>query len=310
MQIMWLSDPTGTVKVFELTTKKIITYASMTSIFFVLLGIGLHFVGFKLALDINPAILRALGGVTTQAEQSEHNFIYRNEMNQLQAKINTTVEDIHKLETIKNRLLASAIPVQLRDKFNHQNDSRGGPLVASYAQISTGALASDLDASIENVSKLNDALKNLHTQWQEQLNWVGKLPITLPLAQNDFHISSVFGIREDPFNEQLAMHEGVDFAIALGSPVVATAPGVVSRSGFDTAYGNVVEVTHIEGYVTRYAHMQKREVELGDKVERAQVLGRVGSTGRSTGPHLHYEVFYNGHVINPNQVILQSSSVL
>jgi murein DD-endopeptidase MepM/ murein hydrolase activator NlpD len=90
--------------------------------------------------------------------------------------------------------------------------------------------------------------------------------------------------------------------------VVATAKGTVTRSGWDFGYGNVIEVQHAEGFSTRYAHLSKRIAQVGDVVERGGVLGEVGSTGRSTGPHLHYEVFIRDRVINPVQVLPLNAS--
>ena len=104
------------------------------------------------------------------------------------------------------------------------------------------------------------------------------------------------------------MHEGLDFTAGTGTQVVATAKGTVSRSGWDFGYGNVIEVQHAEGFATRYAHLSKRIAQVGEVVERGTVLGEVGSTGRSTGPHLHYEVFFRDRVINPAQVLPMNPS--
>jgi len=99
------------------------------------------------------------------------------------------------------------------------------------------------------------------------------------------------------------MHEGLDFSAEVGTPVLATAPGVVIRSEWDNGYGNVIEIKHAENYVTRYAHLSKRLVAENAQLTRGVVIGNVGSTGRSTGPHLHYEVFQNGRVLNPMLVL-------
>ncbi|MFN6059296.1 MAG: M23 family metallopeptidase, partial [Burkholderiales bacterium] len=132
-------------------------------------------------------------------------------------------------------------------------------------------------------------------------------PTGLPV-RGDFKISSGFGIRNDPFTGGLAMHEGLDFTASSGTSVVATAKGTVTRSGWDFGYGNVIEVQHAEGFSTRYAHLSKRIAQVGDVVERGGVLGEVGSTGRSTGPHLHYDVFSRDRVINPVQVLPLNAS--
>jgi murein DD-endopeptidase MepM/ murein hydrolase activator NlpD len=306
MQIMWISGATGTVKSVSVTVKSITWAVIAGAVGLILLGIGLQFIGYRIALDWNPEILRTLGGVTTRFEQYKLESTYRNQLEKLQIEFKNNVEAIRKLEGTKNHWLAQVTPSNLRDSTRTQGEARGGPFVATNLPKASASLTDDLDASMDNFDQLNASAKTLYTQWESQLKWASALPTTLPLKSGEYHISSVFGIREDPFNEQIAMHEGIDFATTMGTPVMATGPGEVVRSGVDPSYGNVVEVKHIEGYQTRYAHLQKREVEVGAKVEKGQIIGRVGSTGRSTGPHLHYEVFYNGRVINPNQVMLQN----
>ena len=95
---------------------------------------------------------------------------------------------------------------------------------------------------------------------------------------------------------------------STGTPILAAADGVVTRSGWEDTYGNIVEVSHAEGFVTRYAHISRRHVVEGDRVKRGERIAEVGSTGRSTGPHLHYEVFRYGRVLNPVQVLPLNNS--
>jgi murein DD-endopeptidase MepM/ murein hydrolase activator NlpD len=112
-------------------------------------------------------------------------------------------------------------------------------------------------------------------------------------------ISSYFGEREDPFSGHEAYHKGVDFAGSAGSSVVAVAAGVVTWAGQRTGYGNLVEINHGDGYVTRYAHNEKTLVSVGETVKRGESVALMGSTGRSTGPHVHFEVLRNGRQVNP-----------
>jgi len=112
-------------------------------------------------------------------------------------------------------------------------------------------------------------------------------------------LSSVFGVRTSPFTETPVFHHGLDIVARTGMPVVASAPGVVVKSGYESLYGNLVIVDHGAGYRTAYAHLSSRSVEEGAFVNRGEELGKVGSTGRSTGPHLHYEVRVNGLPVNP-----------
>jgi murein DD-endopeptidase MepM/ murein hydrolase activator NlpD len=138
--------------------------------------------------------------------------------------------------------------------------------------------------------------------WDKQLTWLQTLPTGIPIG-GDYRVSSGFGLRNDPFTGTLARHEGLDFTAATGTPILAAADGVVTRSGWEDTYGNIVEVTHAEGFVTRYAHISKRLATEGQKVKRGQRIAEVGNTGRSTGPHLHYEVFRFGRVLDPAQVV-------
>jgi murein DD-endopeptidase MepM/ murein hydrolase activator NlpD len=113
------------------------------------------------------------------------------------------------------------------------------------------------------------------------------------------YISSYFGERMDPFNGEDAFHKGVDFASDAGADVLAVASGIVTWAGPREGYGNLVEVNHGNGYITRYAHAARTLVTVGDEVERGQAVAVVGSTGRSTGPHLHFEVLKDGRQIDP-----------
>ncbi len=117
------------------------------------------------------------------------------------------------------------------------------------------------------------------------------------------YISSLFGIRNDPFNGRLARHEGIDFAGPAGSAVSAVATGIVVFAGEKTGYGQLVEINHGNGYITRYGHNAKISCKVGDRVTKGQAIAVLGSSGRSTGPHVHFEVALNGRVVNPSRYI-------
>jgi murein DD-endopeptidase MepM/ murein hydrolase activator NlpD len=113
------------------------------------------------------------------------------------------------------------------------------------------------------------------------------------------YLSSGYGTRQDPFNGRAAFHAGIDFAGAKGDPIVAVAAGVVTFAGVRAGYGRVIDVTHGDGYVTRYAHNERLTVKAGETVTRGQQVAVMGSSGRSTGPHVHFEVLRNGRPVNP-----------
>nr|WP_082125054.1 M23 family metallopeptidase [Aurantiacibacter luteus] len=123
-------------------------------------------------------------------------------------------------------------------------------------------------------------------------------------------ISSGFGYRSDPFNGSATMHSGLDFRGPIGAPIHAAAEGRVSFVGQRSGYGNVVEISHGQGMVTRYAHMSRFATRIGTRVAAGDVIGAIGNTGRSTGPHLHFEVRINGRAVNPRPFLETAPDVL
>ncbi|TAH46583.1 MAG: M23 family peptidase [Gammaproteobacteria bacterium] len=127
------------------------------------------------------------------------------------------------------------------------------------------------------------------------------LPAGMPVAYG--YIASGFGTRTDPISGRKSVHLGVDFDVPMGSDVLAVAEGVVTYSGVRNGYGNVVEIDHGNGYMTRYAHNSRNVVEVGSRVRIGEVVAKVGSSGRSTGPHCHFEVWLHGRPVNPTAYV-------
>jgi murein DD-endopeptidase MepM/ murein hydrolase activator NlpD len=144
-------------------------------------------------------------------------------------------------------------------------------------------------AQVEEVSAMIDTLSR---QLSAQVKPSGR-----PVREG--YISSYFGERMDPFNGEQAMHKGVDFAADAGADVLAVASGIVTWSGPREGYGNLIEINHGNGYTTRYAHNAETLVAVGDTVQRGQAIAVVGTSGRSTGPHVHFEVLRDGTQIDP-----------
>ena len=154
--------------------------------------------------------------------------------------------------------------------------------------------------------------RELFVSWRrlEQLErGVSAIPSTQPV-RDMANFTSGFGVRSDPFRGRAAMHGGVDLAGPVGTPIYATADGIVGRSEYNNGgYGNLVEINHGQGIQTRYGHLSRRIAEAGQRVRRGDLIGLMGSTGRSTGSHLHYEVRIDGRAVNPVP-FMQSSDVL
>jgi len=168
----------------------------------------------------------------------------------------------------------------------------GGPLVALKAPHS-GASAFERQLYRINVAR---AQINRYTQT------LVSVPVRKPII-GDVDMSSPFGMRMDPFLRGPAIHSGIDLRGDTGDPVRATANGRVTIASYQGGYGNMVEVDHGNGLSTRYGHMSKIEVQVGQQVKIGQTIGRIGSTGRSTGPHLHYETRVDGEAVNPQKFL-------
>jgi murein DD-endopeptidase MepM/ murein hydrolase activator NlpD len=136
------------------------------------------------------------------------------------------------------------------------------------------------------------------------------VPLAMPVSAASFDRSSGFGARVDPFTRRYAFHPGVDFASPWGSSVRATAPGKVVFAGYRGGYGNMVEIDHGYGLRTRYGHLSRIIARTGARIDKGGNVGGVGSTGRSTGPHVHYEIWHDNVVKNPNNFIEAGRNVL
>ncbi|KPF82621.1 peptidase M24 [Brevundimonas sp. AAP58] len=168
----------------------------------------------------------------------------------------------------------------------------GGPLVEAD---DAKALATILDVDEPFAVRIRHAADNL-TEMRRLADAAEALPFDRPTTART---TSSFGVRFDPFNGRPAVHQGQDFAAPLNTPIYATAPGIVSFAGVRSGYGNTVEIDHGRGFKTRYAHLNSIAVRTGQRVGLTQRIGAMGSTGRSTGVHLHYEVWMNGRPQNP-----------
>ncbi len=228
-----------------------------------------------------------------QAAQDGANAMARR-LGQLQAQV-------IRLEALGQRLVKMAHLDS--GEFDFENPpAQGGP----ESQFSQNAMAApDFVAALERLSRqLEDRGNQLQVLENVLMNrglQAEVLPGGRPIVQG--WLSSRYGMRTDPFTGKRDFHAGMDFAGKEGSPVVATAAGVVTWAGSRSGYGNLVEINHGGGYATRYGHNRKILVRVGDTVKKGQIIGEMGSTGRSTGPHVHFEVLRNGRTVNPAKYI-------
>jgi len=232
-------------------------------------------------------------------EQDKLEQQYRRQLSELQRRLAGTVERIAQIEGAQHSLIKS-----LGIKTEPQSRPRGGqggtfqPL--DRPRPGTGGFSSGASSLLEDLDLLERGIAPIEQIWRQSLMPLTQRPVALPL-QEPFYISSHFGLRTDPITRRASRHEGVDLVARHGAPVHATAAGRVARSGPAGPHGQLIEIDHDNGYVTRYAHLSQRTVQVGQRVELGQMIGRVGRTGRATGVHLHYELVHNGKTIDPTR---------
>ena len=150
--------------------------------------------------------------------------------------------------------------------------------------------------------------KELADKIKKDLDKILAYPAIYPVEKANKHFSSKFGYRRDPFSHKYKFHDGHDYSCNIGTSVYTTANGRVKKSKYWGSFGNYIEVDHGNGYVTAYGHLSTRNVKVGDKVFRGQKIGEVGNTGRSTAPHLHYEVQYQKKAVDPSPFYFEISA--
>ncbi|MFT4807755.1 MAG: murein DD-endopeptidase MepM/ murein hydrolase activator NlpD [Arenicella sp.] len=213
---------------------------------------------------------------------------------------------IQRLDALGSRLVEQAKLNPDEFSFN-QMPSMGGPLDSSPVDIQVqDVLLSKMTSMIEKIQNkaqeltaLESIMLSHHIEDESRLE--GK-----PISTG--WLSSYYGIRKDPFNGLPSMHKGLDFAGKEGEPVLATGAGIITWSGSRYGYGNLVEIDHGDGLVTRYGHNRAVNVKIGDVVTKGQTIAELGNTGRSTGAHVHYEVIHKGKQQDPLPYVYRKSS--
>lgn len=307
MQLIWVSGPAGKVVKLAITTRTVAALVAGVAIFLLVLGVVFHWVGWRVAIEYVPELAHRLGGVTSQSEQEKLEATYRAKLAHLDQQLLAVSDHLKKLEDTKNQVLGrvglskllSLTPLDKADS----NWAQGGPLtLLPRWGAAQWPLERQLDQSLLQAQRMAQSLTQVQTRWDHDLDRLRQVPTQLPIA-GEFWLTSSYGYRLDPFTRLPSLHEGIDFVAPVGTPVVATAAGEVLRAEYAGAYGNLVELVHPQGFVTRYAHLKTIAVRPGEQVAQHAVLGTLGNTGRSTGPHLHYEVHFKGRAMHPTKAL-------
>ncbi len=266
----------GTARSFLFSKRKLqLTCVFFVSLFLVLTILGNQVTRLNSQLLENNVLKEELALQVQKLQQlnKEQSEAFQQEKATL---LNTAVTELEERSGMIERIMCNlGVEIKASSKTNKNS---GGPFILP----------------------LQDGNNDLLFRSDNYLDFFNSLPLGRPVPGS---ISSKFGHRTDPVNGKKAFHTGVDMRGRNGQQIVATADGVVTKSFFNGSYGRYIEIRHGNGYSTRYAHMKKLLVKRGDKVKRGQTIGTVGSSGRSTGPHLHYEVCLNNKQINPGKFI-------
>ena len=283
--------------------------ALLTCAFFLLImtGVGSYYFGTISATYKPNAKQLRLAYVQTSLEKGQ-NQLQRAERN-VEQQLDTFGRRLGQVQAHMSRL--NALGKRLTDmadlktdEFSFDSDPAiGGPVHAGEDQTAIDLVVA-LEALERNVMDKKDELEILESLLVDYDLHSKQFPHGWPIK--DGWISSGYGYRNDPFSGKRTFHGGVDIASKSGAPIHAVAAGVVTIAKDQAGYGLVVEINHGKGYITRYAHAHSTAVKAGDRVEKGDVVAVVGSTGRSTGAHLHFEVLRDGKAVNPLKYIRAS----
>jgi murein DD-endopeptidase MepM/ murein hydrolase activator NlpD len=270
----------------------------------VLLAAGLFYLAVRHAELKLPFLESMLASVHARQSEQSDSFLREN-LDAMAVKLGQMQAQLVRLDALGERVssLAGLRPGEFR--FS-ESPGRGGAPSSSVPprNLSMVDLSRQVEALSRRLENRTDDLGIMETTLFDARVKKKLLPTVTPVDAG--WSASSFGWRIDPFTGQNAMHEGVDFIADVGTPVFAAAGGVVVFGAHHHQYGNMAEIDHGNGFITRYAHASKLTVKPGDVVQRGRKIAEVGSTGRSTGPHLHFEVRYRGTAQNPARFLRAS----
>jgi murein DD-endopeptidase MepM/ murein hydrolase activator NlpD len=305
VQIILISDRLARAKSVSLSLRHLLGSAFLGLTVVLGATASLYWLTLQYAADLRLPALQRLVIAAQQAEEERGRAFVQQNLNAMAVKLGEMQAQLTRLDALGERLSSLS---GIRDIRFSEAPGVGGaaPMLMPPQNLSLGDFSSKLMALSRQVESRNDMLGVLEAQLFEQAVKKRLLPTMMPVTA-PFNASG-FGHRIDPFTGQMAMHEGIDFLADAGSPIAAAAAGVVVFAGFHPQYGYAVDIDHGNDLVTRYAHSAKLFVKEGDVVQRGRKIAEVGSTGRSTGPHLHFEVRFRGAAQNPARFLIASNA--
>ncbi len=297
MHIILVSSKLAKPRSLTLTNRHLVAGVVFMALLVFSLTLGLFWITVRHANEVKLPLLDSLVSSAQEAQRRKTEEFLRENLNAMAVKLGQMQAQLMRLDALGERLsaLAGLKPGEFR--FN-EAPGRGGAVSSIPPQdFSMAEFNRHLDQLSRQMENRSDSLGILESQLFDA-KVKKKLMPTIPPVDAGWSASS-YGWRIDPFNGMLAMHEGVDFPVDIGTPVFAAAGGVVIYSGPHPQYGFLVEIDHGNDFTTRYAHCSRVLVREGEVVQRGSKIAESGSTGRATGPHLHFEVRYRSVAQNP-----------
>lgn len=304
MQIIVVDQRLSRARTVTLSPRMFAAAVSGLTVAVLLSVVGLYAVTFRVAAAFEIPYVRDLASSLMRNEIERNEQFMRDNVSAMARRLGEMQAQLMRLDALGERVakLAGIRP----EEFNFRDlPGRGGVESSDARPLSMGELSGQVDRVARGVESRADYLDVVESELLSAQVRTALLPQNTPVTEG--FVGSGFGSRLDPFSGQMSMHAGLDFAAPVGTPIMAAAGGVVSAAEYNPAYGNMVVIDHGNGLQTLYAHASKMEVGSGEIVRKGQQIARVGSTGRSTGSHLHFEVHVNGIPQNPARFLGRQS---
>ena len=300
MQIIFVDRRLARARTLTVTRLRMVLMAMGLAAAVVALAGGLFAVVFRLAAEADVPAVQGLVSYVMRAQAERNDQYVQNNVSAMARMLGDIQARLLRLDALGERVskLAGIRP----EEFNfHDVPGRGGPLATDAHNLSMRDLQDQVARVGHSLEQRTDYMNVVESELAASQARDALLPHGTPLSEG--FVGSGYGMRNDPFTGQLSMHTGVDFAAPVGTPIFAAAGGVVVSAEPHPDFGNMLEIDHGKGLSTMYAHTSRMLVKIGDFVRKGQKIAEVGTTGRSTGPHLHFEVHVNGSPQNPSKYL-------
>jgi lysostaphin len=300
VQIIFVDRRLARARTIDLSPRLLVAAIGGSILAILLTVIGLYAITFRIAAEIRVPLIHDLIGFVMRDEVARNEQFVRDNVAALARRMGEMQAQLMRLDALGERV--SKIAGIRPEEFNFKElPGRGGAAPVGGRMMSLEELNNELERVAKGVASRQDYLDVIQSELMAAQVRRALLPHNTPVSEG--FVGSSYGMRTDPFNGHLAMHAGVDFAAPSGTAIFAAAGGVVTSAEMHPVYGNTVQIDHGNDLATLYAHASKLAVKAGDIVRKGQKIGEVGTTGRSTGPHLHFEVHVKGQPQNPSKFL-------